>query len=852
MNVNLNRPNSGRPGASFSNVNPRIYQQGEKKENPKAMAGIFDKLISLSLFMTFFGLPIFFTGLTFQGVVFEKQIYFYFWVLLASVAWASKSVISGEMKIKRTPLDIAIAIFWLAGLVSTLFSVDKWHSFWGFFGDPSRGLLNITAVIVMYYVILSNFNAKRLRLMMTGFVSAVGVVSLWTLLTIFGVTFLPAKLREFSPVSLTGTISGLRLFLGASIPVILSVVFKMNEDGASKRSKKVLTPLMLIVVAFNILILIALYDKISMLIILLGLGFTLVYVLAKIVRPKENITWVPMLVFVFGIIALMVGPNDLARINIPLEVSPNSKISWEIAKGGLKEDAIFGSGLATYGYDFSAYKPQEFNNNMFYNLRFYQGSGLFFESISTTGILGTVALIFLTLTFFGVAMYLLTKNKERNKIYSLGLISCSIILIVSSFLFRLEGTILILTGLIASLAMAALFFEGETEGDYLNLSLKASPKFALALAFVFIVVSSVVAVLVVFIGKVYLADIYAGKGSRETEISEEGSIRMITKAYSLNKREARYSLRASQEYMALANYEILNSGEAVDEAKVKKIQAYANKSIEFGKDGAAKMPNDVLAISVLAQVYESAGAYAPEMLPLSEEQYRKALELEKHNPVFYLKIGQFKLSLASQEENEDEKQRLLEEAEENLKMSIEKKMDFAPGYYNLAIAFEALGKTDDAIIANVKAISGDSKNVGYLFNLGRIYQTRGKGEDESNAKKVYNYILAVDPNHVNANFNLGVLFEKTGEKDAAIERYQKVLDLVSEGKDENVKEQVQKMINNVKSGVSNLKSVPAEEPIVEEEVKTEEEKTNLIGPEQVQGDRTTTEETPAPAEETQN
>jgi hypothetical protein len=70
-------------------------------------------VITVSLVALFFGLPLFFTGLTFQGIAFEKQIYFYVWLLIGVVAWVSKGVTTGEMRIRRTPLDIPIALFWL-------------------------------------------------------------------------------------------------------------------------------------------------------------------------------------------------------------------------------------------------------------------------------------------------------------------------------------------------------------------------------------------------------------------------------------------------------------------------------------------------------------------------------------------------------------------------------------------------------------------------------------------------------------------------------------------------------------------------------------------------------------------
>ena len=102
---------------------------GENKGSKTA--AIFDAVITVSLVALFFGLPLFFTGLTFQGIAFEKQMYLYVWLLIGVVAWVSKGVTSGEMRIRRTPLDIPLVLFWLFYVFAAFFSVDRWHSFWG-------------------------------------------------------------------------------------------------------------------------------------------------------------------------------------------------------------------------------------------------------------------------------------------------------------------------------------------------------------------------------------------------------------------------------------------------------------------------------------------------------------------------------------------------------------------------------------------------------------------------------------------------------------------------------------------------------------------------------------------------
>ena len=148
----------GRNFPSKSNEIKKSVEGETSEKNDGKVVKLLDAVIKISLFAIFLGIPLFFTNLTFQGIAFEKQMYFYFWILIALVAWGSKGGYIGEMKIKKTPLDVPIIAFWFFYLIATVFSADRWHSFVGFFGDPSRGFISITAMIILYYLILSNFS----------------------------------------------------------------------------------------------------------------------------------------------------------------------------------------------------------------------------------------------------------------------------------------------------------------------------------------------------------------------------------------------------------------------------------------------------------------------------------------------------------------------------------------------------------------------------------------------------------------------------------------------------------------------------------------------------------------------
>ncbi len=795
-------PTRGSEDAKTIKVNPLTAEDAKIKTTRSQKAAKFmDWAIMVSIMALFFGLPVFFAGITFQGIAFEKQIYFYFWVLIGLIAWVSKGVILGEMKIRRTPLDIPILIFLFVYLLSAVFSVDRWHSFWGFFGDPSRGLMNAFAVAVAYYLIISNFTETRLKWILGSIAASSFAVSVWSALAVLGIQFLPAKISQIAPFSLIGSVSGLTMFLSLAVPLIVTAIFKLRASAnLNAANKNILTLVLIITLGIQLFLLLALNAYVPWPALLIGLGFFLIYILSRIVRPAENWTWLPMIVFVAAFAISLIGSSRIAKINLPVEVSPAYRLSAQISWESLKDKFALGSGPATYGYDFSLHRPQEFNLNALYNLRFYQGSGLAAEVAPTTGALGAVSFILIILTFLGTSIYLLTRDKEKNKIFSLGFVSSALIFQIGAVLGRTEGSLVLIGSLLGSVALAILLREGNAEERAINLSLKTSPKFALALAFVFMVVSAGVVFVFVFLGKAFVADAKAGSAAREAQISEPGSVSKLINAINLNGKEGRYCTRLAQEYMVLANNEAIKPEK---ERNVELIRDFLSNSIFFAVRGRDLMKNDVLAAEVLAQVYENAGLYVADSLNMADESYRRTRELEPQNPNFDVKLGQIKMAVAAAKQQEEEKKQLVAEAGDFFQKAVDKKGDLAPAYYQLALARESLGESGQAIDIMGKAVMLDQNNITYLFNLGRLYQTRGEKEDNELAERIFKRVLGVNDKEINTHFSLGLLYEKTQRKNEAINEYKTVLDLLP-AESADVRERIEKMINNIESGASNI------------------------------------------------
>ncbi len=770
-------------------------------------AKVFDLIITSVLVVLFAGIPVFFTGLTFQGIAFEKQIFFYCCLLIGFVAWVSKGVMTGEMRIRRTPLDIPIVLFWLFSIAATVFSVDRWHSFWGFFGDPSRGFISLTALVLAYFFIMSHFTERRRNLMLGSFLVSGVLVILWSFLVVMKLRFLPASWESMAPLSLVGSMSTLSLFLALLIPLMVTALFLLFREGsgASLMLRRSGAAVLGVALLLDLFLLLALYPFVSWPVVLGGLGFFLIYILAQIVRPASELTWMPMVIFVVVLAFLMIGQNQLVRATLPIEVTPNMKLSWQIAKEALSANFLSGTGLGTYGYDFSLFRPQEFNGNALYTLRFYQGTGLVFEALSTVGIVGTILMLVIWFSFLSVGLYLLTMDKAKNKVASLGLWSVAVMLFISGFVSPINSTILILSVLLSALALATLLQESGSEERHWELSFRATPKFALALAFVFMVVSAGVAFLFVFMGKVFLADISAGRASR-LPASVEETVPKYLKAIQLYPQEGRYFTRVAQEYMAIANAE---GGKSAEERDVNKIAFAVREGVAAGVRARDLMPNDVLATEALGLVYENASIYATDALPKAEEMYARALELEPQNPLFSIKLGQISRLNADGKQDPTEKAALFAAAKASFEKAIEQKADLAVAHYNLAVVNSRLKDYDAAIRSTSQAIRLAPSNLSFRYNLGLLYQERNGEGDRNQAEALFKNVLEANDRLIDVRLSLGLLYESESKRDLAMEQYEKILVLIPEDEkvSANVKQtrtQITQIIENLRSGKGNI------------------------------------------------
>lgn len=153
------------------------------------LLNICNKIIEYGFYAIFFLVPLVLVPNTSELFEFNKMWVTFIFSLVILTAWISKMLIKRQFKIQQTPLDIPIILFLLSQVISTVFSLDRHISLWGYYSRFNGGLLSIITYIFLYYAFVSNFreNAKIIikRFIFVALSSAI-VVSLWGLPSHFG------------------------------------------------------------------------------------------------------------------------------------------------------------------------------------------------------------------------------------------------------------------------------------------------------------------------------------------------------------------------------------------------------------------------------------------------------------------------------------------------------------------------------------------------------------------------------------------------------------------------------------------------------------------------------------------
>ncbi|OGF41396.1 hypothetical protein A2477_02125 [Candidatus Falkowbacteria bacterium RIFOXYC2_FULL_47_12] len=783
-----------------------------------------DALITTSITLIFFLVPPFFTGLAVQGFVFEKVVLFYLLALIALVAWVTKGVARGELKVIRTPLDLPIFGLAVILLISSLFSVDMLSSFIGVSGSATKTFIAFLVYVTFYYLVINNITERRIRIFAWSLALSAVMIIAYAALQISGIFVLPFSLTRVTSFNPIGSSSSLGVYIAAVLPLLaVFIPAVMYGEGKSFLQKIIvilLKALLSIAVLAGLFILFLLNKFVFWPIAVIGIVIVLIFILSKIVTLKQADSVLPVVVFLVLIIFLVGGNFNLVTAQLPTEVSLTRSLSWNIAKESLKHDPLFGSGPATFDYAFVKYRGSGFNISELWNVRFDTAQGVGFELLATVGALGLFCMFVIALIVVSIAFIYLTKSKaQEHKTLLLGIFSALIILVLNALFLTVSGTIILCIILYGSFALALIITGYPEKFKEVSLSFRSSPQYALALSSLFLLVSAGVVILFTSGFKTYLADVYAYRAVQSAD--SKNAVDYLNRAIATADYQDQYYLQLSRLYMNLANQEAQKGGAADATA----VQNYLSLAITAGKRAVDLAPSSAVNKESLALLYENAAAYnVSGALEWAEKYYTEITALEPDNPSAYVRLALINMAYANKESADTEKKHFYDEALKFYQKAIEEKSNLTPAYYGIAIVYERRNDYAKAIEQLSQAVGFEPTNLDYRFELGRMFFNRGisagglnqqqsdditaasgeanavdtgtlsvnEGEggtapaavadnqDVQSARRIFENILQASPNHANAMYSLALIAEANGDKAAARSYYERLLNIVSD------------------------------------------------------------------------
>ncbi len=108
---------------------------------------------------------------------------------IISTLWIIDSAQKGKFSLVRTPLDLPIALFLISQSISTLTSIDKHTSLFGYYSRFHGGLASTICYLILYFAFTSHFigKIKEVKLTLLSIIASSTIVCAYGILEHFGI-----------------------------------------------------------------------------------------------------------------------------------------------------------------------------------------------------------------------------------------------------------------------------------------------------------------------------------------------------------------------------------------------------------------------------------------------------------------------------------------------------------------------------------------------------------------------------------------------------------------------------------------------------------------------------------------
>lgn len=368
-------------------------------------------LISISFYALLFVVPLLLTPFNYELFEYNKMMGVYAITIVIAASWVSKMILTKKFEIRRSPFDLFIVLFFISQFLSTIFSIDRHVSIFGYYSRFNGGLLSVISYITLYYAFLTNVAQDKIRKYLFTALGSAIVVSSYGVLEHFGIDkhiwIQDVQNRIFSTL---GQPNWLAAYIAVLTPI--AIAFGMEKYLQANMRKSIyifsaLTALFYLTLSYTRsrsgffgfwaadaafwLLLFARYKKTILKAFLFMHVFFLVVSLyygtpfyqldqfrfSRIFEKKAAVESVPAPKSTETV--LETGVTESGNIR---------KIVWKGATDIMKAYPLFGSGLETFAYSYYKYRPVEHNMTSEWDFLYNKAHNEYLNYGATSGIFG--------------------------------------------------------------------------------------------------------------------------------------------------------------------------------------------------------------------------------------------------------------------------------------------------------------------------------------------------------------------------------------------------------------------------------------------------------------------------------
>ncbi len=122
-----------------------------------------DKILTFGFYILFFIIPLILFPQTSEIFEFNKIIIVYISTSIIVSLWIIKIIIRQKFIFRRTILDIPILVFLASQIITTLTSIDKYASVFGYYSRFNGGLLSSVCYCLLFFAYTSNITAEKTK-----------------------------------------------------------------------------------------------------------------------------------------------------------------------------------------------------------------------------------------------------------------------------------------------------------------------------------------------------------------------------------------------------------------------------------------------------------------------------------------------------------------------------------------------------------------------------------------------------------------------------------------------------------------------------------------------------------------